>query len=673
MSNPAARARAAGTAWRRRLATALILLALVLAAGASARTLLAYGSWITGPRFYPRLGPGQARAFVAGQAAGWLPDVLSRVAPGQEVLVPTNPPRDQERLAAYYLYPRPVRIVPTAAGHPFSPRPSPARGDFLLRDGHLLEWPSLAPASVSRPRNSHDFPPPFPSPRAWLALLVTALSSLGWGTIFLRWLRLRWSLRLSTGESRVVQAGLGLLIGLSFQGAVGFAAAYAGWSATPWLTVSLSAGGLVLLWPFARSLAGGRLSASSQPGQRRPTFTPPDPFTPSLGRILRPVLIFLIGLLSLAPLARALAEPMHHWDERFQWAFKGKILLEEGGLMGPTFQENGRLHLHRRYPLLVPALEAHLARLAGGFAQERAVKGLFPLFFAALLAVAYGTFRCRLAPFPALVWTTLLAALPPFHHASLIQGGPAHTGFADLPLAALLAGACFLLLFLLEDPGASTARALPGSPPGSSGPCLRLSLAVGFLAGCAALTKPEGLAIAVAILAVVALAAPRHGSAGWKALASALLVATVIAMPRLAMRFVVPGAGTLDYTGDAAYLSRLAPAHLVAGLRDHLAPALGALITAPFSSRWAFLGLLLAGGLLTVPASPRRHPHRLALLVLIPLAADGLAFILSTSDIHWHLAVALDRLWMQVLVPAFMVAGGQVASLLEGPEHFSPG
>ena len=52
-----------------------------------------------------------------------------------------------------------------------------------------------------------------------------------------------------------------------------------------------------------------------------------------------------------------------------------------------------------------------------------------------------------------------------------------------------------------------------------------------------------------------------------------------------------------------------------------------------------------------------------ALLLLLPMAADLVAFTLTGSEITWHLAVALDRVWIQVLGPVFLISGAQLALL----------
>jgi hypothetical protein len=413
-------------------------------------------------------------------------------------------------------------------------------------------------------------------------------------------------------------------------------AAFAGAAASWLLTLAMTLGGLAALWPARPWLRRG--------GSEAPGGTWASRFLPYLAT-------GLMAILCVAGMVRAMGEPMHHWDERFQWTYKAKILLHEGGITGPSFQERNRPHLHRRYPLALPALEAQMARLAGGFSQERAVKGLFPVFFIGLLLTVHAALRQRLRAGPAALLTSLLAALPPLHLATRIQGGPIHTGFADLPLAAMAAA---LALCLVPGAGTGAEKAAPAWP------------AAALFAGLAFAVKPEGVAFFIAGLLVAAAAALRPESRPGlgRGLAAGALLA-LLSLPVVALHFAVPSEGTVGYSGDENYLSRLAPQALASGLAANLPEALAAMATAPFTPRWAFHGVLLPGALLSAIVLRRRQPgsHLLALLIALPLAADLLAFTLTGSEIRWHLGVALDRLLLQVTPLVIILTGGMMARL----------
>jgi hypothetical protein len=675
---------------RRHAATALTALALLLLAVAAGTSFYRYGIW-TSQRLAPDHWDAKVRRLVAGPTAGWLPVVLATVPPDTDLIYVTDGMADPDWLAAYYLYPRRLHVRDSSfLQDPARQRQAREQGmEVALHRGHLLALPDLHPLELTD-NEAPGFPPPPPAARGWLALVLLGLSAVGWGGSLLRLLRAPVLPAIDGHSLPGTRLGLALLAGLGLQGAITAYAALVGAAAHPALSWGLTALGLLMLIPARVWL----LPASSR---RIPTaglkgVGPGSVSTSLLGSpLLRGGLLVILLLLMAAALGRGVGEPMHHWDERFQWAYKGKILLEEGGITGPSFQEADRPHLHRRYPLLLPGLEAHLARLAGGFQQERAVKALFPLFFAGFLLVTHGALRTRLPGPQALLLTTLLAALPPLHHAARIQGGPAHTGFADLPLGAFLAAATLALLPFLpanhvSDPETRRLRFPAGALP-----------AITLFAGLAYLTKPEGVAILLAVLVTAALAAwswpwngirpgqrqapvgtgtkrgvARPASGVARALAAAALVLLFLLLPRLLLGLSVPTTGTVGYTGDEDYLGRLEPGALVAGLKNNFLPALLALAAAPFSPRWAFFGLLPLAGLLAIRKWRPWRAHLLLLLVVLPLAADLLAFVVTGSQVRWHLAVALDRLWMQLLSPAFVIMAGQMA-LVSSPGEGPPG
>lgn len=622
--NPASREKFVLASWR-----LLLVVGMILTAGAALYDLAGYARWAS-----TRLSaePPQKLRQVAGPTSSWLPGVLSTTPEDASILLVADPLTDRDWLTAYYLYPRALHVLsPRDLQHGAAGATLPPAG-YMLRDGHLLSWPEMKPA-LAATGPAQGFPPERPSGRGILALFLTATAALGGGGVILLFLAPQLLLHVSwTGR-----LGLALLAGLGSMGAIGFMAAFMGAAASWWLTLSLTLAGLAALWPARRWLTRSRSATSATGG-------------PS------PLLYLAAGLMAVlfaAGMTRAMGEPMHHWDERFQWTYKAKILLHEGGVTGPSFQDEDRPHLHRRYPLVLPALEAQLARLAGGFSQERAVKGLFPVFFLGLLLTVHGALRQRLGAGPAALLTALLAALPPLHMATRIQGGPIHTGFADLPLAALVAALALCLV-----PGARVARAAPAWP------------AAALFAGLAFAVKPEGVAFLMAALLLAAATALYPGSRpGWRQGLAAGSLLVLLILPVVALHLTVPTVGTAGYSGDENYLARLAPQALAHGLRTNLPQALAAMVKAPFSPRWAFYALLPLTALLATVALRLRQTgtHLLALLIVLPLAADLLAFTITGSEIRWHLGVALDRLLLQVTPLIIILTGGLMARLESRP------
>ncbi len=567
----------------------LMLAAMILTAGAFLHDLGNYGRWAAA-----RLSaePAQNLRQVAGPTSPWLPGVLSATPENTSILLVADQLADPDWLTAYYLYPRAVHVISSRALQDRAGGPPLPEAGFLLRKGRLLTWPGLQEVPQDG-NHASGLPPDRPSGRGIMALLLTVAAAFGWGGSLMLFLAPRLLLNVHwTGRT-----GLALLAGLGGMGAVGFMAAYTGAAASWWLTLSLTLGGLAALWPARRWLRHGE----NQPAMGGTGAT----------RFLPYLATGLIAILCAAGMMRAMGEPMHHWDERFQWTYKAKILLNEGGVTGPSFQDRDRPHLHRRYPLALPALEAQLARLAGGFSQERAVKGLFPVFFLGLLLTVHGGLRQRLGPGPAALLTALLAALPPLHMATRIQGGPIHTGFADLPLAALAAALALCLV-----PGAGAAKTTPAWP------------AAALFAGLAFTVKPEGVVFLLAGLLVAAATMLRPESRpGWRRGLAAAAVLVLLILPVLALHATVPTVGTVGYSGDENYLARLAPQALANGMRTNLPEALAAMAAAPFTPHWAFYGLLPLGALLSALALRLRRPgsHLLAVLIVLPLAADLLA------------------------------------------------
>ncbi|MFQ5719863.1 MAG: hypothetical protein ACE5IK_09980 [Acidobacteriota bacterium] len=629
--------------------------------------------WLRGDHFYPRLSTADARWLVAGRAGDWLPGVLATLPADADLdFVPDRKSLgDSDWTAAYYLYPRSLHVPDGTppVGSPGGPPASRDKTRPLLRHGQLTG--PLLPTSDDG-KMDRTFPPGAVSWRGGLAWLLTAMAAWGWGGLIIRWLGNRRD-GAALGASAPLHAGLSLITGLGWLGTLGSFAALVG-GAGQWLLVAGSTGAGVACLVGQRLLrrAGGirfrDRRERARDGRSTDGATGPGRRTRAVARLMCGVLAACICAAVAASFARAVSEPMVHWDERFQWAYKAKVLLAEGGINGPTFQDADRPHLHRHYPLLIPALEAHVARLAGGFGQERAVKALFPLFLAGLLLVVYGASRQVLPPWLALLVTATLAALPPLHHATRTQGGPAHTGFADLPLAAFMAATATALALWQDHRGSGSRPDISPYP---------FALLAALHAGYALLTKPEGVVGAAAVFIVIAVLATRLGREGvvapvpWRQrLAPAgvsLAILVTLSVPRLVIATTVPDAGTVGFTGDAAYLSRLAGPGLATALGANLVPAVEALVSAPFTRRWSGIGWLPLLGLLAAPALRRRPSHLLSLLLGLPLAADLAAFTLTGSQIEWHLSVALDRVWIQLLGVLFIIIARQIALYREGP------
>lgn len=90
------------------------------------------------------------------------------------------------------------------------------------------------------------------------------------------------------------------------------------------------------------------------------------------------LLTLLLALLATGVLL-SVSLPLLEWDTRILWGVKAKILTAEATLSGEAFRDPYRLHIHPRYPLLVPFLSSWMARHQGGF-QEIHFQGLICVF-----------------------------------------------------------------------------------------------------------------------------------------------------------------------------------------------------------------------------------------------------------------------------------------------------
>jgi hypothetical protein len=210
----------------------------------------------------------------------------------------------------------------------------------------------------------------------------------------------------------------------------------------------------------------------------RSAFSPSHPFALSSLRVLassplRLVFTFIItlqvGLVTFA----AWASPLTDWDAWVNWASKANVLFIDQTLSPNLYHHPARLPTNMDYPLLLPLTEAWFYTWLGHIYEP--VVGLISLlFYLALLLLFYHAARLLTPRTTALGFTALLATLPRLER-------PAHSGLADIPLAAFVF-LSFLLLYewyktlsvksqspLLPGPVSSSAlRRLPvrfASPP----------------------------------------------------------------------------------------------------------------------------------------------------------------------------------------------------------------
>jgi hypothetical protein len=172
-------------------------------------------------------------------------------------------------------------------------------------------------------------------------------------------------------------------------------------------------------------------------------------------------------------------DPHGDWDAFAIWNSHARYLYRDG----PAWQTHIRNTFHPDYPLLVPSMNARVWRYAG---EETPETGgwLGIVYTLAALAVLTATLTELRGLRRALIIASVLIGTPFFLEYGVLQA-------ADVPLSLYLLSGIALLCLYSERGG------------GDSG----LLVLSGFMAGCAAWTKNEGLlfamALAVCILAPV--------------------------------------------------------------------------------------------------------------------------------------------------------------------------
>jgi hypothetical protein len=200
--------------------------------------------------------------------------------------------------------------------------------------------------------------------------------------------------------------------------------------------------------------------------------------------------------------------PLAGWDGWSIWAFKG-VAFAQGGPPMSYFRDPTTLHTHPDYPLNLPLAESILFHLPTPFALPLATL-LGPACFAALLCIFYAGLARIYGLLFAAVGTAILTTIPIF-----VDNVPA--GGADVPLCLYAGGAAtYLLVWWTRGE-------------------IRDAVLAALLAGGAAWTKKEGLAIAVVILGVAVVyevvARRRNHGVSFGCRIAALCTACAIPLP----------------------------------------------------------------------------------------------------------------------------------------------
>jgi hypothetical protein len=324
------------------------------------------------------------------------------------------------------------------------------------------------------------------------------------------------------------------------------------------------------------------------------------------------------------------------WDGLLIWESKARhAFLAGGSLPAAYFSDATRVRFHPSYPLYLPFTELWVYLWVGD-CDQTAVKMLFPIFFAAAMALLWsGTLRLG-----GRLWAAALTTLLPlFVPLMADHGHGVLQGYADFLLGAVyLAGVTALLAWHF--------RGVEGGWP--------------VAMACAAMLpwiKQEGLLLFGSLILQAALAV------GWRGWRRILLFALPGMVTVIAWRFGMQAVHVVEETTFQAPtfenllqgLPRLWPIFYAMGFQ--------------FSqlANWSLLWFCVPFALLSLAFHRRREALALALALLVPLLLDVIPFLLSRLDLYFHISTSLDRLILQLAPVAVLCLGLALAGKSPSP------
>jgi hypothetical protein len=322
------------------------------------------------------------------------------------------------------------------------------------------------------------------------------------------------------------------------------------------------------------------------------------------------------------------------WDGLYNFEIKARLAFEHtpaGQLPLAYFSDPAQRASHPHYPLLVPFSEFWIYTWLGRIDQS-AVKVLFPVFYLCLIGFVAGAVR-RIADRRAgMIAAIALGSLPPL---TLIPG--AASGYADVPLAAAVAGAISFALIGI----ARTKR-----------DAFALSAA---LLAVAVWTKSEGLLFALAI-GICAGALKPVAASIWS-------IPLLAALPWMTFQLIFGQRGgdfqSVSASAFAENLNRL-PTIAVLLARELVRPGHWALLFPVF---FCLLGVAVRRRASAVDAL-------LAAIVVVPLAVYGMMYVFSAwPDMREHVGTSLSRVLVPIAPLALIFIARQLAGLKPGTTH----
>ncbi len=315
------------------------------------------------------------------------------------------------------------------------------------------------------------------------------------------------------------------------------------------------------------------------------------------------------------------------WDGLLVWEAKARhAFLAGGSLPAAYFSDVTRMRFHPSYPLYLPFTELWVY-LWTGDCDQTAVKGIFPVFYAAAIALLWSS-TIRLGGRP---WAAAVTALLPLFVPLMADNGLGLVqGYADFVLGAVYLGGVSALL-------AWRVRGEEGAWP--------------VAAACAAVLpwiKQEGLFLLASLILLAAAMGWTRREKGFGFLVPGFWFSVLrFAAPGLVVVVVWRLALGLLHVKEDSTFHPFTMEYLWAGL-----PRLGTifhLIGAQFSllKYWSLLWFAVPVALLTLARRRRMVALWLAVALFAPLVFDIVPYLFTTLDLVFHMTTSLDRLFLQ--------------------------
>lgn len=307
------------------------------------------------------------------------------------------------------------------------------------------------------------------------------------------------------------------------------------------------------------------------------------------------------------------------WDFWAIWGLKGRVFYEARTIDWRFLESRWNDFAHPDYPPLLPLNYACTALLGGGW-NDRWL-GLVSVAFAVAFLLIVRELLARET-------TPLIAGTITFAATTFALSG--FIGLAEAPLIAF-AGAAVLYLrraVLFDDADAMMHGAL--------------------LAGLAACTKNEGMALLVTIAAALALSKIRLVWRLWPAFAVALPWILVRAVHRLPTDLV-----------QGSFLTR------VVSRTRHLGE-IGVLLVRDLPMPWLWSAILIA--IVIVPHALRVRERFVFLVFAFQTAVYVAAYLSTPFSVEWQVVTSWRRLTAQLAVPLLVSVMLMLAQMF-APEH----